>query len=458
MRFHFGFSKRISIKDLITLLGALFVGLVAFFGLSQIAYADSENVVSGFRWCNYVSNTNYGFIRFTKPSREITDNMSMTSESTFKYGCSRSDTDYAWSSFNNTKPNILYSIQDNNYNSSYDVFSSASMSVNVSNLCANYNNTNSIDFFIPFHSDSVNDFNSRLFNSPFSNHYGQITEIGDMIDFTIRPLYSDITGLERECYISSNGNDSNEYDLNCLGVPYDSNIIGYQIMLYNKYYYNFQNKSNVFYLNNNNSRALSSEILFSKTIDFQCSYVAPQPTDNSVGESNIDFEELENGGFSSTITDDTIDTSFFNIAYPNTFTQFLEFPLYLASAIVNNRNHCQPININFSSITQKWGNFNYVLQLPCLSSTIQSVFGVKVIGNTTLYTIIDMFIAFYLLYQLAMRCIILIDMMMSGQDMTGFLFSGTDDGVIHYSDTYNVDSETGEVHKSTSGKMGKRRY
>lgn len=42
MRFHIGFSKRISIKTLITILGTIFVGLLAFFGITEheIVYAD----------------------------------------------------------------------------------------------------------------------------------------------------------------------------------------------------------------------------------------------------------------------------------------------------------------------------------------------------------------------------------------------------------------------------------
>lgn len=42
MRFHIGFSKRISIKTLVTILGTIFVGLLAFFGITEheIVYAD----------------------------------------------------------------------------------------------------------------------------------------------------------------------------------------------------------------------------------------------------------------------------------------------------------------------------------------------------------------------------------------------------------------------------------
>ena len=61
--------------------------------------------------------------------------------------------------------------------------------------------------------------------------------------------------------------------------------------------------------------------------------------------------------------------------YPSTIQGLFNLPIDLLRTIVNNADTCTPYQIDFSSITRRWGGFDYVLTLPCLRAKLQSLLG-----------------------------------------------------------------------------------
>lgn len=125
------------------------------------------------------------------------------------------------------------------------------------------------------------------------------------------------------------------------------------------------------------------------------------------------------------------------INYPSTIQGMFNLPLDLLRTIVNNSDTCTPYSIDFSSITSRWGGFNYTLTLPCLRAKLQDLLGF-------VYTLADYLLAFYLFYNMAMYVLQLIDALTSGADLFSYLYHGTSNngdnsGYGHYNRT------TGEV-------------
>lgn len=339
--------------------------------------------------------------------------------------------------------NLFRSVKSNT--TSKPVLNNIELDLN-DNFCSGINDIRSLDLFFSIKQNTLNFVNQKISEAPFNNHYGQFTNYNQLLSFYVEPVYSgENVGppVDYACNLSSNGNDSNLYNITCIGVPYDSNVIDYKIKVYNNFYYSLDNRDNIYYITNENYTFFSRIALY-KDIDYQCSTTSPvspdEPLfpDDLVGSANIIVNDTANG--IEVNTNGSINFDFIHLVYPNTFTQFLEFPLYLANALVNNHSVCNPINIDFSSLTRRFGGSDYVLTLPCLGSTIRNVFSARV-GNISVYDLIDMFIAFYLLYLLAMRMVQLINMMLSGQDMVGYLYSGTDQVI----GTDGFNPKTGEV-------------
>lgn len=125
-----------------------------------------------------------------------------------------------------------------------------------------------------------------------------------------------------------------------------------------------------------------------------------------------------------------------NYNYPSTIQGFFNLPIDLLRTIVNNSDTCTPYQINLSSITQRWGGFDYTLTLPCLRAKLQSLLGV-------IYSVIDSLIAFYLFYNMAMYVLQLIDAITSGTDLFSYLYHGANNNQNTGYGHYNRD--TGEV-------------
>lgn len=459
MRFHLGFSKYIKPSKLLYWLGLTFVGLLAFLGLTQQEVFASQTF-EDFKLCSYVdSNFNVSYSEYRAGT--------ITHNNTFSYGSSRispykRDCDNEgdpYRQIDNLHYSVLIAVGPDTTNTPNTVFHSYKLPINYT-FCSDVADTNSLDLFIPFKSKSIASLNSRLSNSYFNNYYSQITSFSDLVSVYVTPHYSnDIEPLPSyACHIDTNDNSSLYYNLTCSGVPYDSNVTYYSLDVYNNVYQTFENKDNVFYVNSTmgySSYNIGPYIALNKYIDYQCSYVEPVQPDqplfeeDGTGNSNIEVYDCSNeNGMCVDVPNNTI-PNFIHLVYPNTFTQFLQMPLYLASALVNNHDTCNPIRIDFSSLTRRFGGSNYVLTLPCLSQTLQNVFSYQVLPNVTMYNLIDMFIAFYLFYLLALRVVKLIDMIISGQDLVGFLYSGSEDI------TNTLDNDTGEV---TQKKFKRRRY
>lgn len=125
-----------------------------------------------------------------------------------------------------------------------------------------------------------------------------------------------------------------------------------------------------------------------------------------------------------------------NYNYPSTIQGFFNLPIDLLRTIVNNSDTCTPYEINLSSITQRWGGFNYTLTLPCLRAKLQSLLGV-------IYSVVDSLIAFYLFYNMAMYVLQIIDAITSGTDLFSYLYHSSNNNYNTGYGHYNRD--TGEV-------------
>lgn len=474
MRFHIGFSKFIRPSLFIRYLGYALIGLLAFLGFNK--YANADSVVSNFDLTNYIDNSG-GFSYYNNNNGTITNGFNNVLP-IIAY-CSQSANrnssycrSYQQSPYNNYYPitanydNVFYPLLSVR-NGSYNINSFKESYFYVEHSFCNFEDNNSIDIWFDYRSDKISYYNNMLSNSKFNNHFGTLTTLSDMYYFGIDPVYQEPGPTQRwSCniqYDSVNENGSYIIDrVYCKGIPIgsiDNPVIGYRIYLGNKYAYNLEPQQLVY--TGTGTQDIYPSFDLKRTIDYQCLYEESSNPDTPLfpndgrGSSNINFSEIDNT-YESEVPAGVIDTSIFNIPYPNTFTQFLEFPLYLASAVVNNRGQCEPLQINFSSFTQRFGGFNYVLELPCLSSSIQTWFSAKIVNNITLYNLIDMFIAFYLLYLLATRVVVVIDMMMTGQDMTGYLFSGTSDDTWHDNEVISVGKNG--INDTHYYKKGKRRY
>ena len=446
MRFHFGVSKFIKPSKLLYWFGLAFIGLLAWLGLTQ-QEVYAETTFTNFNLCPYMlSNNSVSYSQYRGQSN-ITHNNQSTYQSNFAYYCNRNPNNNDYYGINNYYSGVVYAVGIN-ANSNIQVNEVTTANINT-NFCGNVEDTNSLDLFMYFQGKSISEVNTRLSNSNFNNRFSQITSLGDILAIYLVPRFdNEDTGPlpEYACSIVSDDVDDTLMEITCLGVPYDSHVVSYDLKIYNELYASFDNKNDVFYVNSSMSQydftVLSYPINLNNKVDYTCSYVEPvEPNtplfeEDGLGNSNVTINDCPNdNGICIDIPYDTI-PNYIKLEYPNTFTQFLEFPLYLASAVVNNHNVCHPIQIDFSSLTRRFGGSNYVLTIPCLSTRLQQVFGYEVLTNISLYDLIDMFIAFYLLYKLAMRCIMLINMAMSGQDLTGYLFSGSEgvsssDPIVH---------------------------
>ena len=74
MRFHIGFSKRISIKKLIELIGFIFIMLLTFFGIYDTTYALTQVPNGSFDVYSYTEYTDSSFITTTQRSGNVVIN------------------------------------------------------------------------------------------------------------------------------------------------------------------------------------------------------------------------------------------------------------------------------------------------------------------------------------------------------------------------------------------------
>ena len=430
MRFHFGVSKRIKPSKLLYWLGLGFLALLGFFGLTDHAFAQTIYDGTSTDLHSYI--VNYEMNIYQKQRGSIA-----TTNKNFSWSYDRNSGSYLSTFYDNAWLIPSGSYDTRTYFTNYNWTLST-------NMCSAVNGSKSMDYYF-----YVNTYSETQWNTMFANNGlfpGPYTAT-DLASFYIEPIYSsggDGPPVQYACNIENITGNDYRYRVLCSGIPVE-NITGYKIYYYNNFWYEAQNQPNALYGGTNQGEQPLFVRVMDATVDYYCSDVAPigpdEPLfpDDIIGSSNININQGSSGGVAFD-TNGSMDYSYIELAYPNTLTQFIEFPLYIANAFINNHDTCVPITIDFSSITRRWGGDYYYLTLPCLGTTIYNIFNVPIFGESvSLYTLIDMLIAFVLLYMLATRMVILINMLMSGEDMVGYLYSGTE--------TSSVDSSTGVVSK-----------
>ena len=114
---------------------------------------------------------------------------------------------------------------------------------------------------------------------------------------------------------------------------------------------------------------------------------------------------------------------YFNDLIPNIsgLQGIITFPIDILNTIVANEESCTPYAINLSSITQRFGGFNYTLTLPCIRSKLQTLLG-------SWYEVFDLLIAGILFYYFASNLILKIHDTLSGIDNMPFFFTSSSGG------------------------------
>lgn len=143
MRFHIGFSKRISIKTLVTILGTIFVGLLAFFGITEheIVYADTlDKQPSSFYYYNNTSSSspiypslgsnNYNYYWFITNSGSASFNFTyLYNFSSISCSSGRADLEAAFFLELNGSPSFQQS--SNNFSTTYNSGGTISSQISV---------------------------------------------------------------------------------------------------------------------------------------------------------------------------------------------------------------------------------------------------------------------------------------------------------------------------------------
>ena len=301
------------------------------------------------------------------------------------------------------------------------------------NFCSGINDIRSLDLFFSIKQNTLNFVNQKITESPFNNHYGQLTNYNQLLSFYVEPVYSGENigpPVDYACNLTSNGNDSDLYNITCIGVPYESNIIDYKIKVYNNFYYSLENRNDIYYITSENYTFFSRIALY-KDIEYQCSTTAPvgpdQPLlpDDAVGSANIVVNvESDGSAASSTVLNDSLYIDWYDeFDIPQSLNNLILLPMRLITVITNDPgNTCQPLSIDMSSITQEWGNFDYSLSIPCMRNYLgNNILDIPVIGDLTLYSLADILMAFGLSIWFGQKVWLVINDIISGNDLHNYL-------------------------------------
>lgn len=437
MRFHIGFSKFIKPSKLLYWLGLAFIGLLAWLGLTQQEVFASQTFTN-FNLCPYMTgNTTVSYSEY-RGQNNITHNNNASYQSGYAYYCNRSPNNSSRYNIIDYYNGIVYAVGVN-ANSNIQVNEVSTININT-NFCGNVADTNSLDLFFSFESNSFNTIVNKLNQSYFNNYYTIPTSVSDVVSFYIVPRYQNeqLPLAEYTCHLDYEDNDSVLYNLICEGVPFDSNVLSYDLKIYNNVYQTFENKNNVFYINTSmgvyDFQAVRFPVLLTHYVDYQCSYVEPvQPDEplfpeDATGSSNITTSGSSGGHCfgedcaSSTVNQSDLFISWINDIDINEGLQdLLTLPKNIIDVVVSESgSSCNPISINFSSITQTFGGFNYSLQIPCMRTVLSNLLDYEIFNGVTIYNLFDLLMGFGLLIVFANRFHGAINNILSGDSLSEY--------------------------------------
>lgn len=151
-------------------------------------------------------------------------------------------------------------------------------------------------------------------------------------------------------------------------------------------------------------------------------------------------------GLNESINDDSIPSNvptddFISSNENNTIQNLAMYPVNLINKVLDSIGSgsgggssfaCSPLTLDLSSITQRWGGFDYTLQLPCFTYKAKELIG------EYWFNIFDLLIAAMLFYYFALHLVERFELFTDGVDMFPGFFTN------HVKQQY-VDSRTGEV-------------
>ena len=160
------------------------------------------------------------------------------------------------------------------------------------------------------------------------------------------------------------------------------------------------------------------------------------------GKPIISAIQCKNGNQSlhDTIIDETIPSivpndDFLSQNENNTIMELARYPINLINQILDAHESgvCSPLTLNLSSITNRWGGFNYTLVIPCVAYKARELIGEQ------WFNVFDLLTACILFYYFVMHLVERFELFTDGVDMFPGFFSN------HIKQQY-VDEKTGEVY------------
>lgn len=443
MRFHLGFSKFISIKTIIKILGFLFVGLMAFLGFTQ------HEVLA---WTNFPANENVSYAYITENDRVDSYNVVTTSLSTYVGTDSSSYYGYSPSRDNgSTRSNVyLATTQGSNLQYLLDEMYIDLPTTSLSSCATDDDTKKSFDLIFNYTFSQLSQRNngSLFLLSTTNPEYYQELLAFDVIAIAsnnnsgdLEPLYF-ITPCDTPVPLNTFNNTTtygeNHMTVTCHNAfpgSADVNVTGYQIRVQNKIPFNniYNSTTNTGYIGGRFSILIGRNDTRREEYPYryQCSDSAPIvegggfPSEDPNGLNDVWVDMQDN--FDADIPG--IDTEQFIVNLPATFTDLLSLPLDVVKAVVNNSTGtCSPYQLDFSSLVHRWGNPNdsFIITLPCMRQVLSSKLG-------TIYNLCDNLLCFFIFYNMAMLFINLINAILSGEDLFAFYFKPVDyeQSVIH---------------------------
>ena len=471
MRLHFGFSKFVSIKALLKW-GVLIVGgLLAFFGIDNIQGKALTNAQapSTVKRCSY-----NGLFTDSNCITETPYNCSATGLPS-PFSCYVPNTT-TYDNIKLDKKAIWYSYTSS---TSGNCNTSQTISFNVDVILQDQLNINGCDGTTadcgPFASESLN-YNYWQQNPTIRGGLTKDTRTNNLINFYWPYLdgqnSKNKTGLKIYGYSSSTG-----YQLgSCQFVQY---------MEYKKIRFlcTAPAKMSTYYVGQNiynNNGGLGTSSIYARNVQYISNVSDPCVSSSSSDMSGV-TSAINNqtgsimSGFSDVIENNNTNTNEitnaiegltdsqnhtndilldqstvtnFNINNYNggynelnnsTIQTFVNLPFNMLQQVLNqiDTESCTPFAINLSSITRRWGNFDYTLTVPCIRTKVKSLIGQE------FYDLFDYLMCAIVFYYFAMNLYNKIDTYLSGYDAFPIYMHSKGRTTNYYN--AHVNDATGEV-------------
>lgn len=431
MRFHIGFSKRISLKKIIEFLGFLFLVFVMATSCNKVLAWDSIPYDNFYEITtnNLDRNNNFEPYSFDISLNGINNNTWYGLNQNVN-GLPTAYDSYFVSGLSDFSSAIYFSTSSReykftntfgtDYQPSCNTLDSSTKSIDFRFTLYNHIFVDNANNILPSYNQNTTSTLFNVFIYAYDNTKDLVFSTPCTIDTT--SWYNSYVVLENNVMCTNVFSGNNKYTID-----------NYSIVVINAIPFNdrYNSDSNVIplafeqYINNN-----------AYNFSYQCNNDAPIvdggfPSDDDPAGLG-DIYDVIRDNYDTSLPG--IDTSSF-VNMPSQFSDLLLLPFDVVKAIINNSTGtCQPYEIDFSSLFTKWApnhTGGYILRLPCMRTTLSNL-----LGNW--YVVIDMLICFYLFYSISMYIINLLDSLTSFEDLFNYFYSPP-------SKHFHIDKKTGEV-------------